>query len=162
MAKLLQILVVGPAPGSMKIRYLADAIAAGVAAGIMSDMHLFVRITREALNKLIPFMVRQAHHERNQALSVRPVLSKDLFSIVAVQCKSIVSTASIVIVKILFQVARSQGVYAPNKGTPFVIRGRVRQHARTLIRQRTPLHPLRCGRILGTVASVTPIDFLLG
>jgi hypothetical protein len=27
---------------------------------------------KEALNKLIPFMVRQAHHERNQPLTVRP------------------------------------------------------------------------------------------
>jgi hypothetical protein len=27
---------------------------------------------KEALNKLIPFMVRQAHHERNQQLTVRP------------------------------------------------------------------------------------------
>ncbi len=26
----------------------------------------------ESLNKLIPFMVRQAHHERNQLLAVRP------------------------------------------------------------------------------------------
>ena len=29
-------------------------------------------VVREALNKLIPFMVRQAHHERNQQLTVRP------------------------------------------------------------------------------------------
>jgi len=29
-------------------------------------------VFREALNKLIPFMVRQAHHERNQQLTVRP------------------------------------------------------------------------------------------
>ncbi len=28
--------------------------------------------TRETLNKLIPLMVRQAHHERNQQLAVRP------------------------------------------------------------------------------------------
>jgi hypothetical protein len=27
---------------------------------------------KEALNKLIPFKVRQAHHERNHALAVRP------------------------------------------------------------------------------------------
>jgi len=27
---------------------------------------------KEVLNKLIPFMVRQAHHERNQPLAVRP------------------------------------------------------------------------------------------
>ncbi len=27
---------------------------------------------KETLNKLIPFMVRQAHHERNQYLTVRP------------------------------------------------------------------------------------------
>ena len=27
---------------------------------------------REALNKTIPFMVRQAHYERNQTLTVRP------------------------------------------------------------------------------------------
>jgi hypothetical protein len=26
---------------------------------------------KESLNKLIPFMVRQAHHERNQHLTVR-------------------------------------------------------------------------------------------
>jgi len=29
-------------------------------------------LPNEALNKLIPFMVRQAHHERNQPLAVRP------------------------------------------------------------------------------------------
>jgi hypothetical protein len=29
-------------------------------------------IAKEALNKTIPFMVRQAHHERNQTLTVRP------------------------------------------------------------------------------------------
>jgi glycerol-3-phosphate dehydrogenase (NAD(P)+) len=29
-------------------------------------------VAKEALNKLIPFMVRQAHHERNQQLTVRP------------------------------------------------------------------------------------------
>ena len=27
---------------------------------------------REALNKLTPFMARQAHHERNQPLTVHP------------------------------------------------------------------------------------------
>jgi len=31
-------------------------------------------LPNEALNKLIPFMVRQAHHERNQPLAVRPEL----------------------------------------------------------------------------------------
>jgi glycerol-3-phosphate dehydrogenase (NAD(P)+) len=30
------------------------------------------RLLGEALSKLIPFMVRQAHHERNQQLAVRP------------------------------------------------------------------------------------------
>jgi hypothetical protein len=29
-------------------------------------------VPREALNKSIPLMVRQAHHERNQTLTVRP------------------------------------------------------------------------------------------
>jgi hypothetical protein len=33
---------------------------------------------KEALNKLIPFMVRQAHHERNQTLAVRPELVEGL------------------------------------------------------------------------------------
>jgi hypothetical protein len=28
------------------------------------------RLAREALNKLLPFMVRQAHHERTQQLTV--------------------------------------------------------------------------------------------
>jgi hypothetical protein len=32
----------------------------------------------EVLNKLIPFMVRQAHHERNQTLAVRPELVEGL------------------------------------------------------------------------------------
>lgn len=32
----------------------------------------FCEVFKEALNKLIPFMVRQAHHERNQYLTVRP------------------------------------------------------------------------------------------
>jgi hypothetical protein len=32
----------------------------------------------KALNKLIPFMVRQAHHERNQQLTVRPELVEGL------------------------------------------------------------------------------------
>jgi hypothetical protein len=31
-------------------------------------------LSREALNKLIPFMVRQANHERTQQLTVRPEL----------------------------------------------------------------------------------------
>jgi hypothetical protein len=35
---------------------------------------------REALNKSILLMVRQAHHERNQMLTVLPNLSKDLIS----------------------------------------------------------------------------------
>jgi len=42
-------------------------------------------IVKEILNKLIPLMVRQAHHERNQPFAVRPesfdtcrrILSKD-------------------------------------------------------------------------------------
>jgi len=29
-------------------------------------------VVREALNKLISFMVRQAHHERNQNITVHP------------------------------------------------------------------------------------------
>jgi hypothetical protein len=33
---------------------------------------------KEVLNKLIPFLVRQAHHERNQALAVRPELVEGL------------------------------------------------------------------------------------
>jgi len=33
---------------------------------------------KETLNNLIPFMVRQAHHERNQQLSVRPELVEGL------------------------------------------------------------------------------------
>jgi hypothetical protein len=37
-------------------------------------------LLREALNKLIPLMVRQAHHERNQPLPFVLSLSKDLFS----------------------------------------------------------------------------------
>jgi glycerol-3-phosphate dehydrogenase (NAD(P)+) len=45
-----------------------------------------VMAIKEALNKLIPFMVRQAHHERNQYFTVHPEpfdklrtgLSKDL------------------------------------------------------------------------------------
>jgi hypothetical protein len=32
----------------------------------------------EVLNKLIPFMVRQARHERNQLLAVRPELVEGL------------------------------------------------------------------------------------
>jgi hypothetical protein len=36
-------------------------------------MHYYLESgAREALNKLIPLMVRQAHHERNQPLTVRP------------------------------------------------------------------------------------------
>ena len=33
---------------------------------------------KEILNKLIPFMVRQAHHERNQLHAVRPELVEGL------------------------------------------------------------------------------------
>jgi len=33
---------------------------------------------KESLNKLIPLMVRQAHHERNQPLTVRPKLVEGL------------------------------------------------------------------------------------
>jgi hypothetical protein len=33
---------------------------------------------KESLNKLIPFMVRQAHHERNQRVTVRPELVEGL------------------------------------------------------------------------------------
>ena len=44
-------------------------------------------VIKETLNKLIPLMVRQPHHERNQPNTVRPepfdklrrALSKDLF-----------------------------------------------------------------------------------
>jgi hypothetical protein len=35
-------------------------------------------LLKEPLNKLISFMVRQAHHERNQSLAVRPELSEGL------------------------------------------------------------------------------------
>ena len=38
-------------------------------------------LVKEALNKLIPLMVRQAHHERNQQLAVRPEMSKEWFSV---------------------------------------------------------------------------------
>jgi hypothetical protein len=34
--------------------------------------------SKEILNKLIPFMVRQAHHERNQHFTVRPKLVEGL------------------------------------------------------------------------------------
>jgi glycerol-3-phosphate dehydrogenase (NAD(P)+) len=34
--------------------------------------------SKEVLNKLIPFMVRQAHHERNQLPTVRPELVEGL------------------------------------------------------------------------------------
>ena len=37
-----------------------------------------LQIPEESLNKLIPFMVRQAHHERNQHLTVRPELVEGL------------------------------------------------------------------------------------
>ena len=38
----------------------------------------FKHIIKESLNKLIPLMVRQAHHERNQPLTVRPELVEGL------------------------------------------------------------------------------------
>ena len=31
-----------------------------------------MRFNKESLNNLIPFMVRQAHHERNKLFPVRP------------------------------------------------------------------------------------------
>jgi len=36
------------------------------------------RTTREALNKSFPFMVRQAHHEQNQYVTVHPELVEGL------------------------------------------------------------------------------------
>jgi len=35
-------------------------------------------VIKETLNKLIMFMVRQAHHERNQRITVRPELVERL------------------------------------------------------------------------------------
>jgi hypothetical protein len=35
-------------------------------------------LIKEALNKGIPFMIRQAHHERNQYFTVRPELVEGL------------------------------------------------------------------------------------
>jgi hypothetical protein len=43
-------------------------------------MHFLLQTVREALNKSILLMARQAHHERNQMLTVLPSLSKDLIS----------------------------------------------------------------------------------
>jgi hypothetical protein len=37
--------------------------------------------SKEALIKLIPSMVRQAHHERNQVVAVRPELVEGLFRV---------------------------------------------------------------------------------
>jgi hypothetical protein len=37
----------------------------------VQDVEKVLGKVKEALNKLIPFMVRQAHHERNQQLTVR-------------------------------------------------------------------------------------------
>jgi hypothetical protein len=40
--------------------------------GVSAPVLKAITLLKEALNKLIPFMVRQAHHERNQQLTVRP------------------------------------------------------------------------------------------
>jgi hypothetical protein len=38
----------------------------------MNNYKIQVTVIKEILNKLIPFMVRQTHHERNQPFTVRP------------------------------------------------------------------------------------------
>jgi hypothetical protein len=46
--------------------------------GINGQAQLRYYLAKKPLNKLIPTMVRQAHHERNQQLTVRPELVEGL------------------------------------------------------------------------------------